>query len=305
VLLVSHNLDEVLSVSDCVTVLRDGHVVGEGLVTAEQSEQGIAKLMLGKDVDDLTTRHSRERPIAVTVSGLRGPGAMDLELQLGAGEVVGLTGIPGSGFENLPYLLAGAQRASAGTLRLGRNVVDLAKASVAGCLRAGVVLVPERRDRDGLAMNLSVRDNISLPTLRQHGRRLWLGKRWQRDQADHAIATLGIRPNAPMRLVSELSGGNQQKVLLAKWLSVGPRLMILHEPTQAVDVGARSDILNAVHRAAETGVAVLLVSVEAADLAAVCDRILVYAGPDRLIEISTDNPDTVLDAVYATPVAAS
>ena len=304
VLLVSHNLEEVLSESDCVTVLRDGHVVGTALPTAEQNEQRIAKLMLGKDVDDLTTRRAEERPVAVTVTGLRGPGAGGLDLSIGAGEVVGLTGIAGSGFEALPYLLAGAKRATGGTLRLGRHAVDLARTSVTTCMRAGVVLVPERRDRDGLAMNLSVRDNISLPTLRRHGRRFWVGRRWQHDQAQRAITTLGIRPDAPMRLVSELSGGNQQKVLLAKWLSVGPQLMILHEPTQAVDVGARSDILNAVHRAAESGVAVLLVSVEAADLAAACDRILVYAGPDRLVEIRTDDPDTVLDAVYATPVAS-
>ena len=119
------------------------------------------------------------------------------------------------------------------------------------------------------------------------------------------INKLGIRPNAPQRLVGELSGGNQQKVLLAKWMSTGPRLMILHEPTQAVDVGARSDILNAVHRLAASGMGVLLVSVEAADLAAACDRILVYSAADRLEEIRTDEPDTVLDAVYATTVSAS
>ena len=305
VLLVSHNLDEVLTVSDRVTVLRDGHVVGQGLPTAQQSEQGIAKLMLGKEIGDVTARRPADRPVAATITGLRGPGAAGLDLTIGAGEVVGLTGIPGSGFERLPYLIAGAQPAEAGTLHLGRHVLDLARAGVAARMRAGVVLVPERRDRDGLAMNLSVRDNISLPTLHRHGRRLWLGKRWQHEHAHRAISTLGIRPNAPMRLVSELSGGNQQKVLLAKWLSVGPQLMILHEPTQAVDVGARTDILNAVHRAAETGVAVLLVSVEAADLAAVCDRVLVYDGPDRLTEIRTDDPDTILDAVYATTAAAS
>jgi ribose transport system ATP-binding protein len=241
----------------------------------------------------------------VTVTGLRGPGASGLDLEIRAGEVVGLTGLPGSGFENLPYLLAGARRAEAGTLRIGRSVVDLATAGVTTCLRAGVALVPERRDRDGLAMSLSVRDNISLPMVRKHGRRYWVGKRWQQEHTDQAIRTLGIRPNAPMRLIGELSGGNQQKVLLAKWMSVGPRLMILHEPTQAVDVGARADILNTVHRAAESGIAVLLVSTEAADLAATCDRILVYHHSSRLEEIRTNDRDAVLDTVYATVPAAS
>jgi ribose transport system ATP-binding protein len=300
VLLVSHNLDEVLASADRVTVLRDGQVVGEGLVTAAQTEQAIAKLMLGKDVDSITARRAASRPVAVRVTGLHGPGAEGLDFSIGAGEIVGLTGLPGTGFENIPYLIAGARPARAGRLAAGDRAVDLARAGVAACIRAGVALVPERRERDGLAMSLSIRDNISLPLLRRNGRHYWVGRRWQQRHAAEAIRSLGIRPNAPMRLVSELSGGNQQKVLLAKWMPVGTKLMILHEPTQAVDVGARSDILNAVHRVADSGVAVLLVSVEAADLAAACDRILVYHGPRRLDEIRTDDPDTVLDAVYAT-----
>ncbi|WP_017934542.1 sugar ABC transporter ATP-binding protein [Nocardioides sp. Iso805N] len=305
-LLVSHSLDEVLTQTDRVTVLRDGRVVGAGLATAEQSEQSVAKLMLGRDVDDVDTRPAGESHYApgVTITGLSGPGAASLDIAIGAGEIVGLTGLPGSGFEQLPYLLSGATPAS-GELTIDSTALSLARASVAACIRAGVVLVPERRDRDGLAMSLSIRDNISLPTLTRHGRPWWAGRGWQATQTDDAIATLGIRPNAPMRLIQELSGGNQQKVLLAKWMSVGPRFMILHEPTQAVDVGARSDILNAVQRAAASGVAVLLVSVEASDLAAACDRVLVYDGPDHLTEIRSTDPDTILDAVYATAAAAS
>ncbi|MGI5232207.1 sugar ABC transporter ATP-binding protein [Actinoallomurus sp. CA-142502] len=301
VLLVSHSLDEVLTFADRVTVLRDGRVVGRDLDTAGQTEQAVARLMLGKDVDRVTAPAAGARPApAARVSGLYGPGAAGLDLSIGAGEVVGLTGIPGSGVEHLPYLIAGARPARAGRLAVGGTVVDLPKAGVGACIRAGVALVPERRDRDGLAMSLSVRDNICLPRLRRDGRRYWVGRRWQQRETAEAIRSLGIRPNTPMRLVGELSGGNQQKVLLAKWMSVGPKLVILHEPTQAVDVGARSDILNAVRRAADSGVAVLLVSAEAADLAAACDRILVYHGPDRLEEIRTDDPDTVLGAVYAT-----
>lgn len=304
VLMVSHNLDEVLSVADQVSVLRDGRVVGGGLPGAKLTEKSLAKLMLGKDIDGVaSTASTRRTEPAIRVTGLRGPGAAGLDIEIGVGEVVGLTGLPGSGYERLPYLIAGTQPVQGGHLMTGQHTVDLARSSVAACIRAGVVLVPERRDRDGLAMSLSVRDNISLPTLRAHGKRHWVGRRWQHEQTATAIAALGIRPNAPTRLISELSGGNQQKVLLAKWMSVGPRLLILHEPTQAVDVGARADILNAVRRAADSGVAVLLVSVEAADLVAVCDRILIYHGPDRLADIRADGPEVVLDAVYATRAA--
>jgi ribose transport system ATP-binding protein len=304
VLMVSHNLDEVLSVADRVSVLRDGRVVGGGLPAAELTEKNVARLMLGKDIDGVASAaRARRTETAIRVTGLRGPGAAGLDIEIGAGEIVGLTGLPGSGYERLPYLIAGTEQAQAGRLVAGQHTVSLAKGSVAACIRAGVVLVPERRDREGLAMSLSVRDNITLPALRTHGKRHWVGRRWQHEQTANAIATLGIRPNAPTRLVSELSGGNQQKVLLAKWMSVGPRLLILHEPAQAVDVGARADILNAVRRAADTGVAVLLVSAEAADLVAVCDRILVYDGPDCLAEIRTAEPEAVLDAVYAARAA--
>jgi ribose transport system ATP-binding protein len=306
VLLVSHNLAEVLAVSEQVTVLRDGYVAGAGLATKALTEQQIAKLMLGQDVGTLVQRPLVERPTAaITVTGLSGPNADGLDFEIGAGEVVGLTGLPGSGFESLPYLLAGAIPATGGRLRTPKGDLDMAKVGVRRCMRAGIALVPERRDRDGLAMNLSVRDNVSLPTLRANGSRWFVGRKWQHETTTKAIDTLGIRPNAPMRLVSELSGGNQQKVLLAKWMSLGPRLLILHEPAQAVDVGARQDLLTAIHRAADNGVAVLLVSVEASDLAAACDRILVYHGPDRLQEIRTTDPDTVLDTVYTELPSAS
>ncbi len=309
-LLVSHSIDEVLTYADQLTVLRDGKVVGAGLVARDQTEQGIAKLMLGKEVDriDASFCPKPQDIPKVTVTGVRGPGADGLDLTIGAGEIVGVTGLPGSGFESLPYLLTGATPAEGGTIRVGKQTLDLARASVTDFLRADVVLIPERRDRDGLAMELSVRDNISLPTLHRHGNRFWAGKAWQRTQSEDAIARLGIRPNAPARLLHELSGGNQQKVLLAKWMTVGPALMVMHEPTQAVDVGARADILNTVSRAAADGMAVLLVSVQAADLAAVCDRILVYRGPHGFHELRSDDPDVILDAVYATaaePASAS
>jgi ribose transport system ATP-binding protein len=301
VLIVSHSLEEVLTYTDRVTVLRDGRVVGAGLISARETEHSIARLMLGKEVDNVQARPDAgfgHRPL-VSLTGLRGPGASGLSIEVGAGEVVGLTGLPGSGFESIPYLIAGTTQADAGRLTVGKNVVDLAKDDVSACMKAGVVLIPERRDRDGLAMDLTVQDNITLPLLRANGKRYWTGRRWQQEQTASAIATLGIKPNEPHRLISQLSGGNQQKVLLAKWMSVGPQLMIMHEPTQAVDVGARSDILNAVHRTAQAGVGVLLVSVEAADLAVACDRILVYRGPGSLTEIRTTDPDAVFDAVYA------
>jgi ribose transport system ATP-binding protein len=223
---------------------------------------------------------------------------------VGQGEILGITGLPGSGYEEIPYLLAGAVPAVAGSVRTRNGSVDLRTAGVSACIRAGLVLVPERRDRDGLAFELSMRDNISLPALRTKGRPWFVARGWQRDGAEAAVRTLGIRPNLPSLLVKQLSGGNQQKVLLAKWLSLGPSVLVLHEPTQAVDVGARKDILDALRRAADGGMAVVVVSSEPEDLAAACDRVLIYREGDGMVEADASAPDVLIDQIYRTDRAA-
>jgi ribose transport system ATP-binding protein len=161
------------------------------------------------------------------------------------------------------------------------------------------VLVPERRDRDGLAFELTVGDNISLPSLAPRGRPWFVGRQWQRQVAKDAVDSLGIRPPTPLSLIKQLSGGNQQKVLLAKWLAVGPRVLVLHEPTQGVDVGARRDILQALQRAADSGVGVILVSSEPDDLAAACDRVLIYESGGGLRQAEAATPHELIKQLYA------
>jgi ribose transport system ATP-binding protein len=333
-LMVSHSLPELIAVTDRVTVLRDGRVVGAGLPTQGLSEPELARRMLGSTVEAVAPRENR--PIApattntattsstsatsimpttsatrtspnaaVTVTGLTGPKLAEVSFTVAPGEILGITGLPGSGYEQLPYLVTGAQPATGGQLVTRAGKVALARGSVAAGLRAGVVLVPERRDRDGLAFELNVRDNISLPKLTRNGRPWFVARRWQQDDADAAVKTLGIRPSTPSILVKQLSGGNQQKVLLAKWLTVGPDLLVLHEPTQAVDIGARTDILHALQRAANTGVAVLLVSSEPEDLVATCDRILVYGHQVGLRPAQAATPEQLIEEIYATNEATA
>jgi ribose transport system ATP-binding protein len=326
-LMVSHSLPELIAVTDRVTVLRDGRVVGAGLPTPGLSEQELARRMLGSTIEAVTPRENRPvvpatpstattsatsttpatrtSPAAVTVTGLTGPKLAEVSFTVAPGEILGITGLPGSGYEQLPYLVTGAQPATGGQLVTRTGKVALARGSVAACLRAGVVLVPERRDRDGLAFELNVRDNISLPKLTRNGRPWFVARRWQQDDADAAVKTLDIRPSTPSILVKQLSGGNQQKVLLAKWLTVGPDLLVLHEPTQAVDIGARTDILHALPRAANTGVAVLLVSSEPEDLVATCDRILVYGHQVGLRPAQAATPEQLIEEIYATNEATA
>lgn len=306
VLLVSHSLLEISLVTDRVTVLRDGVVTGEDLVTSEYSEQEIARLMLGRSVESvhrpLTT--SSAPSASVEVNGLAGDTVADVSLSIAKGEIVGVTGLSGSGFESLPYLLCGARKASGGTLSVGTTVIDLAHTSIRATSKAGVALVPERRDRDGLAYEATVRDNIALPLVASRGHAWYLPRRWQKAVADEAAERFGIRPKDPSLLVRQLSGGNQQKALLAKWLSVGPSLLVLHEPTQAVDVGARSEILRQIQNVARDGVSVLIVSVETLDLSEICDRILVYTAGGTLAEAPSKEPDDVLALVYGNKAVA-
>ncbi|MFN8147554.1 MAG: sugar ABC transporter ATP-binding protein [Candidatus Nanopelagicales bacterium] len=307
VLIVTHNLEEVLALADRVTVLRDGRVVGGGLETSTLTEQDMAKLMLGKTVGTLSRRSTdlAGRAVVATVTGLRtGPGRVPLDLEVRGGEIVGITGLPGTGFETIPYLVSGARPADAGRLRTQAGEVDLADGDVAACLRAGVALVPERRDRDGLAFEMSIRDNIALPNIRKRGSSWFVGRSWQQDEADAAIEKLSIKTRSADTLIKELSGGNQQKVLFAKWLSVSPQVLVLHEPTQAVDVGARQDILTSIQAVADSGVGVVLASGEPSDLVEVCDRILVLARDGRVVELRTDSADEVLEAIYEQAVTA-
>lgn len=301
VLMISHNLEEVLSFSHKVTVLRDGKVVAAGLDTPGLSEDEIARHMLGKTVEKLHAGQGSLQPgtVAARIDDLFLPGHGPLSIEVAKGEVVGVTGLPGTGFEELPHLVAGARRAAGGTVSTELGSVDLSRGSVAALMRAGVSMVPERRVLEGLAVDLNLRDNIALPSFSRRGRPWFVARRWQDELSSAYIERLKIKTRSSESLIRELSGGNQQKVLFAKWISVEPLLLVLHEPTQAVDVGARVDLLLAVAAAAAAGMGVLLVSTEPSDLVAACDRILVLHPGREPLELRTDVPDDVLDAVYS------
>jgi len=301
ILMVSHNLEEVLQLADKVTVLRDGVTAAAGLTTSGLTEQELARHMLGRAVDAVhrQDRILDEAPVGARVEDLTGAGVHGLSLTVRRGEVLGLTGLPGTGFESVPKLVTGAVRATGGTLTTDRATVDLTKADVATCLQAGVALVPEKRIFEGLALELSIRDNMAVPNLRQRGKPWFVGRGWQDRSAREAIRKLSINTRSAKTLAKELSGGNQQKVLLAKWLSVTPELLVLHEPTQAVDVGARVDILRALRATAAEGTGVLLVSIEPTDLVEACDRILVVGRDGSVRELRTRDADDVLDAIYS------
>lgn len=303
VLMISHNLVELAGLANRVSILRDGRMVASGLPMPQVGPEEIARYMLGRALAvhpvEETRREETEAPTVARVTELSSERVGPISFTLRAGEILGITGITGSGYEDIPYLLTGARHAQTGTLEVDDAKLDLARCRPAECIRSGVMLIPERRDRDGLALEMSVRDNMSLPALHRHSPRWFLGKRWQQERFLHFTKALEIKTPGPMSLVRELSGGNQQKTLLAKWLGVRPKVLVLHEPTQGVDVSARRDIWRTLQQVARDGVGVVLVSSEPEDLTSICTRVMIYGPDGRLEEARGRTPDALIDEIYA------
>jgi ribose transport system ATP-binding protein len=311
IVIIGHRLGEILAECDRVTVLRDGRCAASGVPTEGLSESDLASRMLGHavkhlDVSDANKADRRKGQTTIQIRNLRGSGiTAPLDLDLHRGEILGITGLPGSGFESIPYLLAGAH-SGAGTVNLGGELLDLSVLPLAKIAAAGVVLVPENRTKEGLGMTQTVLENVSLPWLSQRGRRWYTGKGWQREQANEVIRSLGVVPPNPDQIVARLSGGNAQKVLLGKWLSGAPKLVLLHEPTQGVDVQARVDLLRAVRLAAEQGAGVLVATTEPEDLVTICDRVLFFRDgrPADELRFPFDSA-TIISTIYPSDIKQS
>jgi ribose transport system ATP-binding protein len=305
VLLVSHNLKEVLAVTDRVTALRNGTVVQTGVPTADLDEAALTRLVLGREgaLDNLVERYPATLvPGEIELRGLSGGRVESFTARLSRGEVVGVTGAVDSGLLDIAALLGGA-RAGEGRICVDGATLDLSGARVRDFLDAGVALIPQDRAGKGLALALTVEENVTAPHLTSRGQPWWTGRRWRHSETDNVLDTFGVQPRRRDAVVATLSGGNQQKVLLGKWLLGRPKLLVLDDPTQAVDVGARAAILEATRKAAQQGTAILLCSAEVDDLAAVCDRVLVLEGGVVVRELAGPlTPETVLNAIF-TPVA--
>ena len=309
VLLISHNLEEVVAVTDRVTVLRDGTVVEGGIATRETDETALTRLMLGRHLltHSRVDSHAQDETVA-RVRGLAVRSVPDFDLDLKKGEIIGLTGLVGSGAVAVAEAIGGARPAKAGLLTVNGKDIKLAagRGSTEDFIKAGVAFVAERRLEQGLAGDLSVAQNLTLPRVRSRGSRLRIGGGWQAEETAAMIVKLDIRPPEPDKLVGTLSGGNQQKVLLGKWLAGKPDLLVLHEPTQAVDVGARHDIIAAIREAARDGCAVLISSIDAADLAVLCDRVLVFRDGKVADELTGDlDQDAIIHATFGVSATAA
>jgi ribose transport system ATP-binding protein len=279
ILFVSHDLDEVRDITDRVTVLRDGALVGT-VVTAETSETRFVEMIIGRQLAAMAEFEHHDlsqKRVGASVSGLTGATVHDVSLDLHEGEVVGVTGLIGSGFDEIPYLLYGARPARSGRLVVGGEALELSQLRPPEAIAAGLVLIPADRPNDGCVPSLPVSENLALAVLDRYFNGIALDVRRTRRATAALMGEFDVRPNDPSLPYGALSGGNQQKALLAKWLQTEPRLLLLDEPTQGVDVGARQQIYELIRRAAEDrGMYVVCASSDHEQLATICDRVIVF-----------------------------
>jgi ribose transport system ATP-binding protein len=275
IIYISHRLEEVFRIADRATVLRDGQVMAT-LNPAETTRAALIRLMVGREVQESErdAGRSSEREPVLGVRGLCAEGFLrDISFTLHRGEILGVAGLVGAGRTTLARALFGAASITSGHITVwGRT---LAPGDPAAALRAGLALVPEDRKSQGLVVNLSVAQNISLPHLGRLTDGPLLSLHRREALVSGAIRDLAIRTPSAAQEVRYLSGGNQQKVVLAKWLVARPRVLILDEPTRGVDVGAKAEIYAIIRALARHGTAILMISSELPELLRMADRILV------------------------------
>ncbi|WOI56287.1 sugar ABC transporter ATP-binding protein [Palleronia sp. LCG004] len=283
VLYVSHYLSEITDICDRVTVLRNGRNVAVFDTVTDESGPELVASMVGRELSDLyPQRVPAPKGPLLKIDGLAGPGFEDVSLTLHEGEILGIAGLIGSGREELIDTLYGLARPSGGAMELAGE--RFRAHSPADALERGIVLVPRDRRHDGLVLPMTVSENINLATLDRVSRAGIENRAKARSRAEEQIRALDIRPPRPESVVRLLSGGNQQKVVLGRWLAKDCRILLLDEPTVGVDVGARSEIYGLVDRLAREGRGVIVSSSDPSELIGICDRIAVMMR-GRIVDI--------------------
>ena len=277
IIYISHRMDEVYRIADRITILRDGAwLFTEPLaaLTPARIVEGIVGKKIEGEMSYLDRGHSPEGEVLLEARAVHaGPRVRDVSFTLRAGEIVGLAGLMGSGRTELARVLFGIDRLASGQILIRGKEVSLSNAKQA--MAAGLALIPEDRRDQGLVLDHSVRDNLLLPLLAKIGQGPLLSSSKGRSLAARLIEQFAVKVANPSRAVRLLSGGNQQKVVLAKWLGTEPDVLILDEPTAGVDIGTKSEILDMIRSLADAGKAVIVISSEYPELLAVSDRILV------------------------------
>jgi len=276
-LYISHRLEEIFSIADRVTVLRDGQHIATCTVS-QSSEEQLVRWMVGRQLKrDFPRRSARPSEEAFSVSRLTRHGVIeDVSFSVKRGEIVGLAGLVGAGRTEVADAIFGASRLDCGEIRLGGKRIRVE--SPADAIRHGIGYITADRKLDGLLLSKSIKENISLASLRNLSRFSFIKWSMERAEAHRYKDLLQIKTPSIQQLAMNLSGGNQQKVVFARWLLVHAKVLILDEPTVGIDVGAKQEIYRLINDIAEEGRCVILISSELPEIIGMCDRILVMRG---------------------------
>jgi len=274
IIFISHRLEEVFEIADRVTVLRDGKYIGTKL-TSETNENEIVRMMVGRELGELYPKAKAERQGVVLEARNLSDGRElhGVSFKLYRGEVLGIAGLVGAGRTALAETVFGIRKATEGEILVDGQPVRIRSAGDA--IKLGMGLVPEDRKQQGLFLNMAVRENITISAISQVSRAGFLNFGRMNDLAREFVEKLDVRTPSLMQKVRNLSGGNQQKVVISRWLTLKPRILILDEPTRGIDIGAKSEIHGLMSQLASEGVGVLMISSELPEVLGVSDRILV------------------------------
>lgn len=294
IVMITHRIKEMTDQADRAVVLRDGRMVGM-VERHEMSERALVRLMVGRDVDEKLERATTpDAPVVLDVKDIRVAGSAEsMSLTVRAGEIVGLAGLVGAGRSELLEALVGARPRSGGQVAVDGATIAAGRTRAA--MDAGVVLVPEDRHRQSLVLDFSVTENLALGKYRALER---VRRARDRGAVTSSVKTFGIKVPDASAPIAALSGGNQQKVVLARAIARSPRVLLLDEPTRGVDIGARSDIYRIVAGEADRGMAVLLASSDLVELLSVCSRVLVMH-EGRLVADLAGNEATEMSITHA------
>ncbi|HUX97342.1 MAG TPA: sugar ABC transporter ATP-binding protein [Bacteroidales bacterium] len=275
IIYISHHLGEIFQIADRITVLKDG-ISSESLQVSETDRDSVIKLMLGRSLDTMFPLRNQAtgKELLRAVEIRRGDKVKGVSLSVSEGEILGIAGLVGSGRSETARVLFAADKKEKGRIFLSGKELDIL--SPGGAVKKGIGMVPEDRKKHGVILSLSIKENISMTNYREVSDILgFIKSKKERSITSDLIKRLSIKTNNENREVGELSGGNQQKVVLAKWLNRNCRVMIIDEPTRGVDIGAKVEIYELINDLAQKGVAVIVISSETAELTGICDRIVV------------------------------
>jgi ribose transport system ATP-binding protein len=290
IVFITHRIEEVFEIADRVVVLRDGKNAGKMSIEAATMEKVIT-FMVGRTMDQMFPKQAVEIGKKVlSIQGLsRGKKVRNVSFYLRQGEILGLAGLVGAGRSETVRALFGIDKKDTGEVWLDGQSVELLSPQVS--IQAGLGFVPEDRKLQGLILNMAVYQNVTLASLRQLTRALVIKRSAERTVTERFVKQLRIRTPGIRQLVKHLSGGNQQKVVLAKWLALHPKVLILDEPTRGIDVGAKAEIHALISQFAQQGMGVILISSELPELLGMCDRILVMSNGTITGKFSREEAD--------------